>query len=109
MNNKNKLYESLDFWFRDILYFDFLERGLWLGSPPDYKKNVCHSFNWPNFIIWLPYVLEVLGNVCIVIICFPGCDVTKIEIKLSFHEQKSQNKNLIIFRTERAFVPLNVS
>ena len=28
-----------------------------------------YSINWPNFIVWLPLTREILGNMCIVIIC----------------------------------------
>ena len=34
-----------------------------------------YSINWPNFIVCLPLLLEILGNVCIVIICCPACDI----------------------------------
>ena len=40
--------------------------------------------NWPHFIGWLPLLLEILGNICVVIICFPIYDVKDSEIKLSF-------------------------
>ena len=33
-HNENKLYKTLDYWFRDKLNFDFLEQGLGIGSPP---------------------------------------------------------------------------
>ena len=26
-----------------------------------------YSINWPNFIVWLPLLLEILGNMCIVL------------------------------------------
>ena len=45
---------------------------------------VLYSVNWPNFIVWLPLLLEILGNICIVIICCPVCDVIKVEINHSF-------------------------
>ena len=32
-------------------------------------------FNWPNFFLWLSLLLEISGNMCIVIICYPVCDV----------------------------------
>ena len=32
--NKNKLYENLEYWSRDILNFDFLENGLEIVFPP---------------------------------------------------------------------------
>ena len=47
---------------------------------------------------------------CTVIVCEPGCDVTTFEINLAFQvksffsiQPKSQDKNLSIFRTKRAF------
>ena len=42
------------------------------------------SINWPNFIVWLPLRLEILGNMCNVIICFPVCDVVNFDINLNF-------------------------
>ena len=43
-----------------------------------------YSINRTYFIIWLPLLLEVLGNMCIVIACFPGRDVMNFEINLNF-------------------------
>ena len=34
--NKNKLYKNLDYWSRDMLNFNFSEKGLWLVSPPHF-------------------------------------------------------------------------
>ena len=68
-----------------------------------------HSINWPNFIIWLHLLLEILGNICIVIVCWEGCDVMKFEWALSFLSSrfatwwKSHDKNLNILRGKRAF------
>ena len=54
--------------------------------------------NWPNLIIWLPLLLEILGNKCITIVCFPGFDVKYFEINLSnpavfLHYWKTKTKN----------------
>ena len=48
------------------------------------KKNVfmLYSITWPNFIVWLPLFLETLGNMCIAIVWFPGCDVISFVINL---------------------------
>ena len=27
-----------------------------------------HSINWPNFIVWLPFFLEILSNMCIPVV-----------------------------------------
>ena len=40
------------------------------------------AINWPNFIVWLPLLLKILGNMCITIVCEPGCDVINFEINL---------------------------
>ena len=40
-----------------------------------------YSINRPNFIVWLPLLLEILNNMCIVIICFPS--VTSKILKLT--------------------------
>ena len=60
-------------------------------SPPNFVYDfsrkmflMLYSINWPNFIVWLPLLLEILGNMCITIICSPGCDVIKFEINLIF-------------------------
>ena len=67
--NKNKLYVTLDYWSRDMLNFDFLKR-VWKIVPPPYFEYdfsrklflMLYSINWPDFIIWLPLLLEILGN-----------------------------------------------
>ena len=49
-SNKNKLYKTLDYWSRDILNFNFSEKGLELAGTslsPQFvydfwKKNICH-------------------------------------------------------------------
>ena len=104
-------YKTLGYWFRDMLNFNFSEKSLGLISPPhfvyDFSRKLflmLHSINWPNFIFWLSLLLEILDNMCIAIIFYPGCDV----IKLSFLSSrfatwpKSQHKNLNILKTRRA-------
>ena len=51
-----------------------------------FKKllSMLYYINWPNFIVWLPFLLEILDNICIVIICSPVCDVINFEINHSF-------------------------
>ena len=39
--------------------------------------------NWPNFIVWLSLLLEMLSNMCI-IICFPVYHIINFEINCSF-------------------------
>ena len=56
-----------------------------------------YTINWPNFIDWLHVLFEILGIMCIKIICLPVCIVMNFEINFFF---VSQVKNLIIFRTK---------
>ena len=43
-----------------------------------------YSINWPNFIAWFPLLLEILGNISIVIICCLVCDSINFEFSHSF-------------------------
>ena len=59
-----KIYKTLDNWSRDMLDFDFLEKGLGIVSPPysvcDFSRNMFlmpYSINWPNFIVWWSLLL----------------------------------------------------
>ena len=58
-------------------------------------------------IIWLTLLLETLENMCISVLCFPGCDVINFKSNLIFLIRllfpKSQNKNSNIFRTITGF------
>ena len=76
VNNKNKIYKSLEYWSRDMLNFDFLEKGLGIASLSYFGYGflgkmflMLYSFNWPNFIAWLPLLLQISVNMCIAIIC----------------------------------------
>ena len=35
-------------------------------------------------MIWLPLLCEILGNMCIAMVCEPGCDVMNFEVNLTF-------------------------
>ena len=86
-----KLYEILDYWSNNRLNFDFLEKGLEIISSPHFENDfsrktvlILHSINWLNFIFWLFLRPEILANMFIEIVCWPGCDVTNFEINLIF-------------------------
>ena len=60
------------------------------------------SITRPSFIIWLPLLFEILGNIRIVIVCLPGCDVIFFKINIIFlikpfslHHQKVKTKSWI--------------
>ena len=42
------------------------------------------STNWPNFSVWLPLLLEIWDNICIVTIFCQICEVINCEMNLSF-------------------------
>ena len=67
-----------------MLNFYILEKGLGIVSPPhcvyDFSTKI-FSINWPNVIVWLPLPLELLDNICIAVVYFPGCDVLNFKFK----------------------------
>ena len=74
-----------------VKLFKKTKRGLELVSLSHFLHNfwikvflLLYSINWPNFIVWLPSLLGMLDNICIVIIRDPDCDVINFEINLSF-------------------------
>ena len=73
--NQN-IYKTLEDWSRDMLNFDLLVKGLEIVSLPYFVHGfsrkmflMLSSINWPNFIGWLPLLLEILVNMCIAIVC----------------------------------------
>ena len=91
-----------------IRLFQTIKRVLELVSLPHFRHNflkemfllLC-SFNWLDFIVWLPLLCKILGNMCIEIVCKPGCDVMNFEVNLIFlikplfeHDQKVVTKTL---------------
>ena len=72
--------------------FDCLEKGLRIFSPLhlvyDFSTKMLYSINSPNFIVLLPLLHKILGNMCIAIICFPGSDVMNFEINVFINDQK---------------------
>ena len=59
-----------------MLNFYFLDKRLGIVSPAHFVYDFCtemfhmlYSINSPNFIVWLPLLLETLGNMCIAVVC----------------------------------------
>ena len=59
-----------------MLNFDFLDNGLGIVSPAHFVYDfstkmflMLYSIKRPNFIAWLPLLLEILDNMCIAIVC----------------------------------------
>ena len=73
---------------QNIFNFDFLEKDLGIVFPPYFVYHfsrkmfvMLYSIKWPNYIPWMLLLLEILGNMCIVIVCFPSWEVINFEIK----------------------------
>ena len=65
--------------------------------------HIMYYINWPNFIVWLPLILEILCTMRIAIISYPGCDNINLEskfiflIKLTFYLTKNTRQKLKYF------------
>ena len=62
-------------WSREMLNFDFLEKGLGIVSPPHFEYDfstkmflMLYSINWSNLIARLSLLIKILGNMCIAIV-----------------------------------------
>ena len=69
-------YRPLAFTSNKALLKKKQKRGLELVSLSHFLHDVqrkiftlLYSRTWPNFIVWLPLLLEILGHTCIVIVC----------------------------------------
>ena len=105
-NNKNKLHKTLNYWsslfsiFSTYFMHEFSRKMFFMS----------YSINCPNFIVWLPLLPEMLGNMCIIIACFPGYEVMNFGFSLNFlmkpffhMTKRNHDKSLNILRTKRAF------
>ena len=93
--------------------FWFLDKGLGIVSPAHFVYDfstkmflMLYSINWPNFIAWSPLLLEILGNMCIAIVCqvatsgFSNPDVfstwlTRHDVNLNIFKGLSVDKNCL--------------
>ena len=96
------LIESFFKKIRELVSFPHFLHGYW-------RKIffTLYFINWTNFIAWLPFPLEILGNMCTVLICCSVCDAIKFEANLSFLiepffyiTKKSGQKCIYISRTK---------
>ena len=111
---KNNLYKTLDYWSRDMLHFDFLEKSL--GSFPTtfcvwyFKKNVPHIILLIELISMSDFLYFLRHWAICVLHLFALQVVTYIlKLTLSFYFSyfstwpKSQEKKANILGTKRAF------
>ena len=97
---KNRLY-IISGWSGDVHNFDFSEKRsrtsfsitfcVWF-----FKKSLSHQ-------ILLSLLLEILGNMCIAIICCPFSDVINFLIKPFFYITKYSGKNCKYLKNKMSF------
>ena len=120
--NENKMYKTLDYWSRNMLNLDFLEKGMKIVSPPHIVYGfsrkmflMLYSINWPNLFVWLPLFFEILGitipqinqkiliiHMCITIFCFPGCNCI-VFISPFFYMIKKPRQKLKYLENKKSF------
>ena len=78
-------------WSRDTLNYDFLKKSLGLVFSQHFVCDfsgktffLLYSIYWLNFIVCLPLLREILGDMFIVIDCFPVYKVIYFEKNSSF-------------------------
>ena len=74
---------------RHTVNLNFLEKVLGVVSPTYFVIDFLRIFilifyEQTNFIVKLPLLHEIVGNMCIEVICFPGCEDVNLEIMLRF-------------------------
>ena len=68
-----------------------------------------YSINWPDFIVLLPLLIEILDNKCIVIICCPVFNVINCEnnqnflIKSFFYAIEKSRQKCKYLKNEKSF------
>ena len=67
-----------------------------------------YSIDWSNFIVRFPLLLEILGNMCIAIVCFPDCDIINFEINIIsvikfLYMTKKSRKKIEYLENEKSF------
>ena len=75
-----------------MLNFDFLDKGLRIVSPAHFLCMICKEKYFSCYILLTDHILlsgcrlllEILGNVCIAIVFYSGCDIMYFEINLIF-------------------------
>ena len=103
--------------FHLILSFFKKCRGLELVTLPHFLHNIWRKIfllsrylNWRSFIVWLSLLCEISGNMCIGIVCKPGCDVMNFEANLTFlikllflHDQNVVTRELKYLENDKSF------
>ena len=89
------------------------EIGVEIGSLPHFLYNfsrkvflILNSINLPNIIFCLLFHFQILANMCIIIICFPGCGIINFEInliRLFFYMIKKSRQKFKYLENKKSF------
>ena len=115
-HNKNKLYKTINCWFRHVHNSDFLGKSLDILSSFSLLHILHMVFQQKCFSDYILlvyqislsgcfYFLNVLGNISVVSVCFPGC-VISFEINLIksfFYITKKSRQKLKYLENEKSF------
>ena len=85
--NINYFYQFFGFFHISFLQRNSCQGGCQRGPLQNWTtfKNPSHiSVNWLNFFVWLSLLLEISGNMCIWVVCYPVCDIMNFQNYLSF-------------------------
>ena len=89
--NRSNLLKISQYRSRDMLNFGFLDKGLGIFSPAHFVYDfltkmflMSYSISGSTFIVRFPLLLKKLGNMCIAIACWLGCDVINFKINMIF-------------------------
>ena len=61
-----------------MLNFNFFEKVLGIVSPPHFL------YDFPRKMVLITFFLEILGNMCTAVTCFPGFDAIHFEVNNIF-------------------------
>ena len=83
-------------------------RPLTFTSYKSRYLSLFYFINWPNLIVSLPLIRGMSGNMCVVIVCQPGCDVISFEIIFQsgrfFYMTKNSKQNVINYVITESFI-----
>ena len=96
--------------------FYFLKTGLELVFLPHFLREswrkiflLLYSTTWPRFIVGLPLLLQILGRMCILIVCYPRSNVLNFKInpifliKSFFMHNEKVRTNINYLENEKSF------
>ena len=67
-----------------MVQFDSLEKSLRIAFLTYFVYDFSRKMSLKDFIACLCLLLEILGGMCIAIVCFPVCEAINFEINLVF-------------------------